>query len=160
MDAATTLLIVLLSLGAVQGVVYGIGLLRKPHVNVASNQFLATLLFLLSYQLSCQILRLFGLGHYDVLYHWMIELNWAYGPLVYFFVKAQITPHFSFKQREWWHFSPLGIQVVCSNFVRAQNFYWDGTRESLSWLGYWGYVVWMNYPTVYLIASLLIIIYG
>ena len=44
--------------------------------------------------------------------------------------------------------------------MRLQNLYWDGTKESISDLGYWGYVVWMNYPTVYLIASLLIIIYA
>ena len=41
-----------------------------------------------------------------------------------------------------------------------QNLYWDGTKESLSWLGYYGYVVWMNNSTIYIVASILIIFYA
>ena len=64
------------------------------------------------------------------------------------------------KKNDWVHFLPLGIQVICSVFVRLQNLYWDGTRESLSWLGYYGYVVWMNNSTIYIVACSLIIFYS
>ena len=50
--------------------------------------------------------------------------------------------------------------MIWSFFIKSQNFYWDGTRESLSWLGYWGYVVWMHYPTMYVISASLIIVYS
>lgn len=160
MGISSILIVVLLCIGAVQGIVYGIMLLWNKGENRIANQLLATILFFFSYRLIVQILRLFKLGYYDTWYHFMIDFNWIYGALIYFFVKAHIVPEFRLQQKDWVHFLPVFIQVICSNFVRTQNFYWDGTRESLSWLGYWGYVVWMNYPTIYIIASLLIIVYS
>jgi AraC-like DNA-binding protein len=64
------------------------------------------------------------------------------------------------KKTDWIHFVPVVLQIGFSIFVRIQNLYWDGTRESLTWLGYYGYVVWMNKPTIYIVASLLIIFYA
>ena len=79
-----------------------------------------------------------------------VEFNWIYGALIYFFVKAYVTPKFRLNfKRDWIHFLPVIIEFLWSNYIKSQNFYWDGTRESLSWLGYWGYVVWMHYPTMY-----------
>lgn len=159
MPPLTTVLIVVLSLGAVQGVVYGVLFLRMPSKHPAAPRILAALLFFFAYQLLIEILRLFGLGYYDLWYHLTQEFNWIYGPLIYLFVKAWLDPALRFSRRDWVHFLPVGIELVCSNFVRSQNFYWDGTRESLSWLGYWGYVVWMNYPFKYIIASVLLVFY-
>lgn len=158
MSVSNTLIIVLLALGAGQGIIYGSILLRSVN-NVLANRILAAILFFLSYRLLVQIMRLFGLGHYDGWYYAMLDFSWIHGPLLYFYVKSHLHPNFKFKRHHLCHFIPFGIQVSFSIFVRLQNLYWDGTRESLSWLGYWGYVVWMNLCTIYFVASVMIIIY-
>ena len=160
MDSLSIFLVVLFLIGAVEGIVFGTILLQSKQKNVLANRLLAGLLFLLSYRLILQSMRLFGLGYYDTWYYFMLDLSWANGPLLYFYVKALIRPEFGFRQKDWLHFIPVFIQIGFSIFVRLQNLYWDGTRESLSWAGYWGYVVWMNYSTIYVVASTLIIVYA
>lgn len=160
MEVSKIIIIVLLSIGSIQGLIYGFILFKSKANNKLGNRILALILFLLSYRLSVQIMRLFGLGYYDGWYYLMIDISWIYGALIYFYTKTQTQPGFKFKRKDWVHFLPLLIQVICSVFVRLQNLYWDGTRESLSWLGYYGYVVWMNNSTIYIIASMLIILYG
>ena len=160
MEIAKILVILLLAIGSIQGLVYGIILFKSKVQNKLANRILAIILFLFSYRLTIQIMRLFGLGYYDSWYYLMIDISWIYGAIIYFYTKAQTQHDFTFKKKDWIHFLPLGIQVVCSVFVRLQNVYWDGTRESLSWLGYYGYVVWMNNSTIYIIASSLIIFYA
>ena len=159
MSVSNTLIIILLALGATQGIVYGSILLRSSAHNKMANRILAIILFFLSYRLLVQILRLFGLGYYDGWYYVMLDFSWIHGPLLYFYVKSHLNPNFKFKKIDLLHFIPFAIQVSFSIFVRLQNLYWDGTRESLSWLGYWGYVVWMNLCTIYLVASILIVVY-
>ncbi len=153
--------VILLSIGAIQGFIYAIILWRSKSTNSIANKFLATVLFFFTYRLVVEILKLFGVGYYDdIFYHILLEYNWIYGALIYFFVKAYVTPKFKLTWRnDWIHFLPIIIEFVWSNFIKTQNFYWDGTRESLSWLGYWGYVVWMQWPTQYVISATLIIIY-
>jgi hypothetical protein len=160
METSTVLIILLLAVGAAQGLVYGGILFRSTTQHKLANRILATILCLLSYRLLIQILRLFGIGYYDSWYYAMIDLSWIHGALLYFYVKAQTQPNFRFKKNDWIHFVPVIIQIGFSIFVRMQNLYWDGTRESLSWLGYYGYVVWMNNPTIYIVASLLIMYYA
>jgi AraC-like DNA-binding protein len=134
--------------------------LKKTNKNRIANRFLATILFFFSYRLLVEISITFGLGFYDFWYHIFIEFNWVYGALIYFFVKAYITPNFKFNlKKNWIHFLPVTIEFVWSNFIKSQNFYWDGTQESLSWLGYYGYIIWMHYPTMYFISGLLIVCY-
>ncbi|GMN05829.1 helix-turn-helix domain-containing protein [Croceitalea sp. MTPC5] len=160
MSVSSTIIIILLSVGCVQGLIYGGILLRSSENNKLANRILATILFFLSYRLLVQILRLFGLGRYDGWYYVMLDFSWIHGPLLYFYVKAHLTNNFKFKRNDLVHLIPFAIQVAFSIFVRLQNLYWEGTRESLSWLGYWGYVVWMNLSTIYFVASILIILYA
>ncbi len=160
MPPLTIILVVLLALGAAQGIIYGLLLLRKPAENPTAARLIAALLFCFAYRLLLEIGLLFGIGKYDVWYHLTQEVNWLYGPLIYLFVQAWLHPTFRLSRQDWVHFLPVGVEFLINNFVRSQNFYWDGTRESLSWLGYWGYVVWMNYPCKYIIASGLLVIYA
>lgn len=159
MSTTNIFIIILLCIGAIQGMVFGFILLKSSRYNRAANLFLAILLFLLSYRLIVQVMRLFGLGYYDGWYYIMLDFSWLNGALLYFYTRAQITSKFKLQRKDWIHFIPVFIQICCSIFVRLQNLYWDGTRESLSWLGYWGYVVWMNNATIYIIASSLIVFY-
>ncbi|MEM6725512.1 MAG: helix-turn-helix transcriptional regulator [Bacteroidota bacterium] len=160
MEIEKMIIVLLLALGSCQGIVYGVILFRSVTHNKVANRILAVLLFLLSYRLWVQIMRLFGLGYYDGWYYIMVDLSWIHGALIYFYTKAQTQPNFKFQRKDWVHFLPVMFQVCFSVFVRLQNLYWDGTRESLSWLGYWGYVIWMNNSTIYLVASSLIIYYA
>lgn len=150
----------LLSIGSIQGVIYGFILFNSTHHNKMANRILGAILILLSYRLLVQVMRLFGLGHYDSWYYLMIDLSWVHGALIYFYTRAQTQPNLRFFRKDWVHFLPLVVQILFSVFVRLQNLYWDGTRESLSWLGYYGYVLWMNNSTIYIVASTLIIFYS
>lgn len=158
---ASVLLLIIYCLGAVQGAFFGIALLRNDNdQSKAANKLLSIILFLLSYRLLVQSLRIFGIGYYDTWYYFMIDVNWAFGPLLFFYVKALVVPNHKFSKQDLLHFLPLAVQGIFSEFVRLQNLCWDGTRESLSWLGYWGYVAWMNMPIVNLVASAIIVIYS
>ncbi len=153
-----TITLIFLSIGCAQGVFFGIQLLATRS-NPSKNRFLACLLLLFSYRLFNQILLFFGIGKYDWWYHSTLELSWSYGALIFLYVKASAKTSYTFSQSDRLLFIPVVLQIILSIFVRSQNFFWDGTRESLSWLGYWGYVLWMNYSTVPFIASLLILYY-
>ncbi|NRB64697.1 MAG: helix-turn-helix transcriptional regulator [Saprospiraceae bacterium] len=160
METGTILITILLALGSIQGLIYGFILLKSTKYNKLANRILAIILFLLSYRLSIQIMRLFGLGYYDSWYYIMIDISWVYGALIYLYTRAQTQSNYKISRKDGIHFLPVTIQIVCSVFVRLQNLYWDGTRESLSWLGYYGYVLWMNNSTIYVVASILIIVYA
>ncbi|MTB53287.1 helix-turn-helix domain-containing protein [Lewinella sp. W8] len=159
MAPSTIILLVVLSLGAIQGIVYAALIFWRRKAGDQAPLFLVALLLMLSYRLGVEILQLFGLGRYDFWYHVLNDCNWIYGPLLFLFVSGWMKPDFRLSWRHWPVLLPVAVEFVISNFVRTQNFYWDGTRESLSWAGFWGYVIWMNYPTKYLIASGLIIYY-
>ncbi|MBX2827088.1 MAG: AraC family transcriptional regulator [Flavobacteriaceae bacterium] len=160
METKIVLLVVLLVVGALQGLIYGTVLWRTQTIHKLANRFLAAILFFFSYRLLVETLYFFGLGRYDTWYYFLLELNWVYGTLIYFFAISYINPEFKLKRKHWIHFLPVIIEAVWSFFIKSQNFYWDGTRESLSWLGYWGYVVWMHFPTMYVIGGALIVFYG
>ncbi len=160
MKTSEILLIILLCIGAIQGIIFGIILWQKYNSNYIANRFLSAILLFFSYRLIVETLKIFGLGRYDFWYHVLLEYNWIYGTLIFFFAKSYVTPNFRLKRSDYIHFLPVFIEFVWSNFIKTQNFYWDGTRESLSWLGYWGYVVWMRYPTMYIISGALIIFYA
>lgn len=160
METTTILLVILLAIGALQGVIYGVILSNTKTIHKVANRFLATILFFFSYRLIAEILHFFGLGRYDTWYYILLEFNWIYGALIYFFAISYVNPKFRLKRKHWIHFIPVTIELLWSFFIKTQNFYWDGTRESLSWLGYWGYIVWMHYPTMYIISGLLIFFYS
>ncbi len=160
MSTLTTFLVIVLSMGLTQGIVFAAILWKKSDQGRVVNRYKAILLLALSYGLLNQVLRLFGIGYYDLWYHLTLDLNWAYGPLLYLYVKAQVIANYKFSKSDRWLLLPIVVQVICSIYVRSQNFFWDGTRESLTWLGYYGYALWRNYSTVPIIASLLIIFFS
>ena len=160
METKVVLLVILLAIGALQGLIYGGILWRTETIHRKANRFLAAILFFFSYRLIAEILHFFGFGRYDTWYYVLLEFNWIYGALIYFFTLHYVNPKFHLQRKHWIHFLPVGIEIIWSFFIKSQNFYWDGTRESLSWLGYYGYIIWMHYPTMYVISGALIIFYG
>ena len=64
-------LVILLSIGAIQGCIYGIILWINKGPNAVANKFLASILFFFSYRLIVEILKHFGIGYYDFFYHYL-----------------------------------------------------------------------------------------
>jgi len=159
LDTLDTLLVALLCIGALQGIIYSIILWQKKGMHFYANRFLSAILFFFAYRLLVETLKVFGLVRYDFWYHILLEYNWIYGSLLFLFTKSYINPDFRLKPKDYIHFLPVGIEILWSFFIKAQNFYWDGTRESLSWLGYYGYIAWMLYPTMFIVSGMLIIFY-
>jgi AraC-like DNA-binding protein len=153
-------LVILLAIGAIQGFVFGFALWKSTTIHKLANRFLAAILFFFSYRLTVEIFHFFGLGRYDTWYYIFLEFNWIYGALIYFFVRSYTNPNFRWKPQYWFHFLPVIIEIIWSFFIKTQNLYWDGTRESLSWLGYYGYIAWMHYPIMYVLSGALILGYS
>lgn len=155
------LFIVLLAVGAIQGIVLGILLLRTTQAHAYSNRILAILLFFLAYQLVVEILAAGGVLHTQTfLYHLFLEYNWVYGALVFFYVVSILDTRWRFGKKDSLHLVPLVLEFCISNFVKVQNLFWDGTRESLSWLGFWGYVLWEQTPLQEVVGTSLVIGYS
>ncbi len=138
---------VLLLIAAVQGLILGLVLFFGSSPRRSANRYLATLLFFLSYRLVAELLHSIGYIHPDtVWYHVVLEYNWVFGGLLYLYVRSYLDEAFTLTARHWVHAVPVAIEFLVSNYVKSQNFFWDGTPESLSAIGYWGYVVWMHTP--------------
>lgn len=154
------LFVVLMLIGALQGIVLGIVLWRGDYPQKIAHRFLSAILLFFSYRLIVESLRFFDIGFYDFWYHVLLEYNWVYGALIFFFVASYINPTFKLNlKKHWIHFLPVLIEFIFSNFIKTQNFYWDGTQESLSWAGYYGYILWMHTPFNYLVSGFLILFY-
>ncbi len=153
----------ILFLGMVQGVVFGVLLLRSKQQNNQNlaNKILAIILFFFSYRLVVQLWHSQEIRAYESpLYHIFIEFNWVYGPLLFFYIAALLNPGLKFGRSYRLHLLPIIIEFVFSNFVKSQNFFWDGTQESLSWMGAQSYILWMHTPFQYLVATSLILYYA
>lgn len=151
----------ILAIGAVQGIVLGVLLWRSPSRRRSANRWLAVILFFIAYRLTTQILKGAGLiSIHSFTYHLFLEYNWIYGALLWFYVRSYLDPAQRTDRRDWKHFLPVGLQFLFSNFVKIQNFYWDGTRESLSAAGYYGYILWMHTPLIPVVAFLLLAWYA
>jgi len=147
--------------GAIQGIVMGILLWRsKSSPQWKANRFLALILFFFAYRLITETLySLDIIGYKNWLYHVFLEYNWIYGGLIYFYVISLIQPKFKLERKHWIHFLPVALEFAWSNFIKSQNFFWDGTAESLTWLGYHGYILWMHTPFQIVIAIGLVLYY-
>jgi len=146
----------LLFFGALQGAVMGGMLWRTELPQRRANRFLAILLFFLSYRLLMVGLRV---SYTSWTYHVFLEYNWLYGALLYFYVRAYIQWDWKWQRRDWMHFIPVVLEFVFANFVKIQNFYWDGTQESLSWAGAQAYILWMHTPFQLIIFAGVILFY-
>ena len=155
-----TFYFLILLLGASQGLILGFILLFSAARKKASNRFLALLLFFFSYRLIAELLESSGISNINNWgYHALLEYNWIYGALLYFFVLSYIRSEFKLQRKDWWHFLPVGLEFLFSNWVKMQNFFWDGSRESLTWVGAQSYMLWMHTPFSFTVAALLVIFY-
>jgi AraC-like DNA-binding protein len=150
----------LLLFGAVQGLVLAATLFWGSSANPKASRFLALILFFFAYHLLAEFLISTDISNINNWgYHALLEYNWIYGALIYFFTLSYLKPTFKFRRAHWWHFLPVLIEFLFSNWVKIQNFYWNGSQESLSWFGAQSYVLWMHTPLNFLISCGLILYY-
>lgn len=150
---------IVLSVTALQGVTMGLYLLTYKSRQLLSNQILSFLLFLLSYVLLTEALRSFGHINYNTLtYYFFIEMSWGIGPLLYLLIRSLFEPKFKITYKSAFLFVPMLVQMAFSAWVKIQNLYWDGTRDSLTYLGYQSYRLWMHTPIDMIVTALLVII--
>jgi len=151
----------ILAVGALQGLVLGSLLFWGKSTRPYAYRILACLLGFLSYRLTIEILRATGwIGVHHWSYHVLLEYNWSYGSLLYLFVRAYLNPLFRLSLRDWVHFIPLTIEFLFSNWVKTQNFFWDGNPDHLPWLGAESYILWEHTPFQLYVALLLLVGYG
>lgn len=151
---------ILISVGAIQGIVLGVILFKANNERKKANRFLSYLLFFFSYRLLIELFSSYGLiGFTSWTYHIALDYNWVYGSLIFFYAKAYIDPDFKLLKKDWIHLLPVSIEFIISNYVRSLNFYWDGTTESIGDFGTSVYIFWMHWPSQFVIFSLIIIFY-
>ena len=85
------LFVLLLAIGAVQGIVLGVVLFSKQYAAKSANVYLASLLFLLSYRLIVQAMILSGYGYYDNWYYFFLDINWGLRPSNFFLCSSSTT---------------------------------------------------------------------
>jgi AraC-like DNA-binding protein len=151
----------ILAMGCLQGLIMSSLLWLSPSPRKTNNRFLALILLFFSYRLGVTLLFQVGVASiHNALYHLLIEYNWIYGPLLYFYIISYLDRNFTFRIHHLIHFIPLLIEFLFSNFIKFQNFYWDGTKSSLSAAGYWGYVLWEHTPFQIILTLGLILFYS
>ncbi|MEM8488679.1 MAG: helix-turn-helix domain-containing protein [Bacteroidota bacterium] len=152
---------IVLGVGAVQGLVMGFLLWQRSSPRYYANRFLAVLLGFFAYRLVAELIGTAGYGGPDyIAYHFLLEFNWLYGGLLFFYVACYLNPQRRLQRSDWVHLVPPAIEFIISNYVKTQNFFWDGTPESLSWLGRQAYMLWNHTPIQIIVFCGLILGYG
>ncbi|TYZ14294.1 helix-turn-helix transcriptional regulator [Hymenobacter lutimineralis] len=123
------------------------GLLAAAPTNRASNRFLALLM------LSIALWLLDGFFRVGTIYSqnpdWYfapIYYSFAFGPLLYFYVRSLVNHDFRFQSRHLWHFGPVLAQAALYWWLRGQdyeyrNWFWQHVHRPytyrLEFIGTW-----------------------
>jgi hypothetical protein len=86
-----------------------------------SNRILASMLFLLAVIGACSLFKSIAPLATHVRYHREIflidQLAFLVGPLSYFYIKSLLDPDVVLRKRDWMHFLPVPVAVMCSLVV-------------------------------------------
>jgi AraC-like DNA-binding protein len=116
--------ILLLSLGAVQGILFFF-LLYKKRRSIPGYLFLAIYLAVMVLQITMKIAtKAWLMKNIDPLYQFSYQLPFLYGPLLYLFV-VQFTGHRKVTPRDWLHFIP-GMAVIAVFVFPMLYRFWPG----------------------------------
>jgi AraC-like DNA-binding protein len=118
---------------------FATGLLWFSPQNKQSNRFLALLIFTIALWLIDHFLRISGIyGQNANLYFLPIFYSFAFGPLIYFYVKSLINQSFRFQSKDYLHFIPVLFQAGLYIFLTTKNYafknwYWLNVHQ---WITY------------------------
>lgn len=98
-------------------------ILFKRSENIGANKFLSLFLLLVSLWLVDSFLRISGIYNQAPDYYFLpIYYSFAFGPLVYLYVKRLIDPQFHFKSLDAFHFIPVSIQAALYFFLSTKDY--------------------------------------
>ena len=107
--------------------------------NKQSNRFLALLIFTIALWLIDHFLRISDIyGQNANLYFLPIFFSFAFGPLIYFYVRSLVSQSFIFKIKDYLHFIPVLFQAGLYIFLTTKNYnfknwYWENVHQ---WITY------------------------
>ena len=118
---------------------FSAGLLWFSAQNRQANRFLAGLMAAISFWQIDGFFRVSGLyGQNANLYFLPIFYSFAFGPLIYFYVKSLTNSGFRFERNHWWHFLPVAVQAglyvflsMCSYEFR--NWFWANVHYPITY---------------------------
>lgn len=76
-------IILVLAMGSIYGLIYGVILFRSTSENKLANRIHPIILILFSYHLKIEMMSLFGLAYYDRWYYLMIDISWILRAIAY-----------------------------------------------------------------------------
>ena len=118
---------------------FATGLLWFSSQNKQSNRFLALLIFTISLWLIDHFLRIAGIyGQNANLYFLPIFYSFAFGPLIYFYVKSLVNQSFIFQKKDYLHFIPVLFQAGLYFFLSTKdydfkNWYWLNVHQFITY---------------------------
>lgn len=102
---------------------FSAGLLWFSSRNRPANRFLAGLMTAISCWQIDGFFRVSGLyGQSADLYFLPIFYSFAFGPLIYFYVKSITNSTFRFEPKHWLHFLPVAVQALLYLFLTCQSY--------------------------------------
>ncbi|MDZ7935897.1 MAG: hypothetical protein U5M51_13230 [Emticicia sp.] len=102
---------------------FATGLLWFSSQNKQSNRFLALLIFTITLWLIDHFLRIADIYRQNAnLYFLPIFYSFAFGPLIYFYVKSLINQSFSFQGKDYLHFLSVAFQAGLYLFLTTKNY--------------------------------------
>lgn len=117
----TPLVIVLLAV--VAQAFFAAGLLWVAPANRVPNRFLALLMLCIGLWLLDGFFRVANIyGQNANWYFAPIYYSFAFGPLLYFYVRSLINHDFRWRPRYWWHFGPVLGQAALYGWLRLQPY--------------------------------------
>ena len=94
---------------------------KSPRI---SNVILVSMLLIFSILNVCTLFMSFFTIKFGAKYHKLIfllgQLAFFIGPLLYFYVRSLLDITFSMKKRDWLHFIPVPLAIICSIIVVQQ----------------------------------------
>ncbi|GAB2767647.1 AraC-like DNA-binding protein [Hymenobacter luteus] len=117
----TPLVVVLLAV--VAQALFAAGLLWVAPANRVPNRFLALLMGCIGLWLLDGFFRVANIyGQNANWYFAPIYYSFAFGPLLYFYVRSLINHDFRWRPRYWWHFGPVLGQAALYGWLRLQPY--------------------------------------
>lgn len=130
---------VVLALAIINVGFFSAGLLWFSSQNRQANRFLAGLMAAISCWQIDGFFRVSGLyGQNANLYFLPIFYSFAFGPLIYFYVKSLTNSSFRLERKHWWHFLPVAVQTGLYVFLtlcsyQFRNWFWANVHYPITY---------------------------
>ncbi|UOG73762.1 helix-turn-helix domain-containing protein [Hymenobacter tibetensis] len=150
--------VVVLLFAVIAQAVFAAGLLGLARTNQLPNRFLALLMLAIALWLLDGFFRVANIYAQNPDWYFApIYYSFAFGPLLYFYVRSLVNHAFQWEARYWWHFGPVLVQAALYGWLRMQdydtrNWFWQTIHQPITYrvefIGTWISL------TIYLVLSL------